>query len=57
MAFLGQAIRVYIYYMNHGYLVYSAYIQPITSAFGRLQHMPQAEGEGHMHCKRPLASF
>ena len=42
--------------MNHGYLVYSAYIRPENLGQRKFAvHMPLAFGLWHMHRKLPLA--
>ena len=44
--------------MNHGYLVYSAYIRPLNIGQRKFAaHMPLAFGSGHMRCKLPLTSI
>ena len=55
---LYQAISVYTYYMNHGYLVYifCAYITLNLGLQKFAVHMPLALGTEHMHCKLPLVS-
>ena len=41
--------------INHGYMVYSTYILPENCVQKKFAvHMPQAKGEGYMHCKLPM---